>query len=175
LESTTPRLLDLGTVYLVNAVRCYTNQNKPPNKTAARLCLPFSLADIHDILSHHDEAHVLCCGAEAATHFFGVSSMTDAFKSQGMYRTLLPYNPPKPKKDAPPLDPILEPPDPSKFPPLRVWFTYHPAFLLRRRSPSHLKSVTEHLDLMVGTITGRIAIDRPTILTPPTSIAENLP
>lgn len=175
LGSTTPTLLDLGTVYLVNAVRCHSYRDRPPNKTQARLCAPYTLRDFASILPHHAETHVLCCGTEAATYLFGVTKMQDALRSQGQYRTLLPYNPPKPKKGAPPLSPELEVPDPSSFPPFRVWFTYHPAFLERRRSPSHIRSVVEHLDMMVGTITGRIDPDTPTVLDTPIPITEPLP
>lgn len=122
-----------ASIYLLNAVRCYTVDNTPPKATHYKACLPYTTADIDSILAVHSEtskAAAVALGADAAlylhyTYRGNKAKQKDAFAANGVPSTLLTTR-------------------------LSLYATYHPAYLLR--NPNYFQTVSDHMQLVADYI-----------------------
>lgn len=130
LTKTTPPLLSLASLYLTNAVRCWTPGNTDPTAKQKAACLPHTLSDILTILPLHPRCALLLLGGSACTALFK-TPMSTILKSQGRPRPVMLTK----KKPHP------------TFPLLPTFATYHPAYLLRE--PSAIRAVGDHLDVLI--------------------------
>lgn len=120
-------LHEVADIYLANACRCRPPQNRTPTVGQIKKCRPHLHADIRTLLGCYARVYILCAGASAARSVLNLS-LSKAFSRQGL-----------PQKLA------------EDLPPLPVFCTYHPAFLLRQ--PSQITSVRDHLLLLGSSIT----------------------
>ncbi len=130
----------LATVYLANAVRCYSGR-KPTESTVAH-CRLWLADDIATICRDHPSLTILCCGKHAARAALNMG-LKDATKHQGtvlpdIWATLLPTD---------------------THTNIRVFSTNHPAYLMAGRNPSAARNVFDHLALVVAHLTGARPID----------------
>lgn len=62
----------ISSIYLANAVRCYTINNAVPRAPAFRACLPYTLQDLRHTLFRHKENHlaVVLLGGDTTVAFY---------------------------------------------------------------------------------------------------------
>lgn len=179
LQGTTPSIESLCTVYLTNAVRCRTVRDRTPTEKYRRTCLPHFLKDLRKIVDHHEETILFVLGGVAAGALFH-SSLEDLMKRQGIPRSLnwkplVSYLPSRRKPGA-----ILTPlhhhyrkglATLASLPELPTFSTYHPAFLMKRRSPAHWSAVCDHLELLRDHLTGSFKPTSATVISTPSPIS----
>lgn len=128
---------DRADVYLGNTVRCRPPKNATPSKSQVKKCLPYLWADLNEVCDKYKEVWVLCCGATAIAPF-GFKSLRDALSHQGDWKEL-------------PETGLTPPPQ------VRIFSTYHPAYLLR--NPSASAVVETHLRMMQRAMDGVGTLD----------------
>ncbi len=155
---------DIATIYLANAVRCRPPSNADPTPGQIRLCRGHLEADLRLIMAQHPQVYVLCMGAKAALAA-GHKSIKSALRFQGNTHEWFPK-----------LDPLecgtfmadhhLTDYGPVNLP---TFYTYHPGALLPGRTfgggrdPSHMRAVTDHLELLWEVMSGKREIVTRTI------------
>jgi len=119
-----------GDVWVTNAVRCRPPYKVDPTGRHVRACAKWLREDIKALQEQYREVWVLCVGKQAAMSMLGVKSLKDALSMQGKLVKTIPYV----------LDPLARP--------VRVYTTFHPAFLLREPSSAKDAAVEDHLAYM---------------------------
>ncbi len=139
------KLDERADVYCGNAVRCRPPGNRTPNKTQLKACYVFLLADVVRLQQEYDEVLVLAVGGPAARSVWG-TSLKQAFMKQGNFTDW--HN-------------LVKEPDPVPKP-VRVFATYHPAFI--QREPSSGLSVKRHMQMLVDYLDGKLGYELPDLL-----------
>lgn len=132
----------IADIYIGNAVRCRPVANATPTVAQRNACRLYWRADLRELARHYRAVVVLCVGATATQSVLRLS-LAEALRHQGT--------------------PIEVPDGPT----VRVFSTYHPAVLLRHRSPSLADSVLEHLRVLVAHLRGDRAYRLTAGLPPP--------
>lgn len=156
-------LSSLCTVWLTNASRCWTPLTQQPKVSHRTKCSSRWIPeDLSFILDHHPnqpQIDVLCLGADASDAVIrlvrkvdrafskGTSPLTFLIKNQGT------VTPPLPTARH---DPI----------PLRLWATYHPAYLIREGGVQ-APTVSAHLSLIVHALAGTAIPASAPLVVPP--------
>jgi uracil-DNA glycosylase family 4 len=117
-------------VWATNAVKCAKPYNGNVLLRHVRRCQKHLWEDISNLVGVYDDVWVLCVGGVAARAVLGVTRTSDAFRRQGELLRKLPF-------DGRPL--------PG---PVRVFATFHPAYLLRENKRTLEAVVADHLRLM---------------------------
>lgn len=145
----------LATIYLTNVARCYHRDGDAPPRASFTACRPKLLTDIAYLATlHASPFNILCLGAEATSHLctlLGLKSLSLA-KALSLQSKLL--NLPA-SKDAPG----------RQEHPLRLFFTYHPAYLARDHNV--LPAIDDHLTLLRSALTGTLPSPSRPLLVPP--------
>ncbi len=122
---TTYKLHDHADIYLSNAVRCRPPANEAPAKRQLTACRPHLLQDISTLLDMYGQDNLfLCCLGAKATDQLAGTTITKALLSQGL--------PAIPKK--------------SELPPVRMFYSYHPAAMAPGRQPELIHPFDAHLN-----------------------------
>lgn len=140
-----PGLNKRCTVYLDNVARCGTwGTMGEPTKAQYTTCAPKLLDTIRSIATVHARVLLLLTGAPAIWHTYhtltgkGISS-ANAFDRSGH---------------------VLELPN---LPPLQLFSTYHPAYIIRKNAI--IEAVIDHLHLVSDALDGTLAVpSKPTML-----------
>lgn len=109
-------------IYLSNAVRCRPPHNATPSVKHRTACRPYLLEDIESLKLVYDRVAILCVGASATQQVLKLT-LTKALRANGLYA-------------ASPLN-------------IRVFSTYHPAYIMPHRSPTTITSVRDHLNILL--------------------------
>ena len=125
-----------ASVFLTNTARCFHVEGDNPPARCFKACFPHTLADLRLLSPHCSELIVVCLGANAASnlHFFlGVPkvNLASALSLQGHQYPL----PPLPSTSL-----------------VRVFTTFHPAYVLRERKRIH--AVADHLQILSSHLSG---------------------
>lgn len=127
-------LHELATVYIGNAVRCFTVGNNAPTNASVRACSDYLLHDIDAIHSSASSLSVLCLGAVAVSGTLvhmeqsRLESQKEAFKLNGStLRTTTGHD-------------------------VRFYATYHPAFILRKKHM--IMVVIDHIQMLSSQLQG---------------------
>lgn len=138
-----------ASVYLSNGARCY-NPAAPSGVCTIhemRKCWPHTESDLALISSVHTSLHLVALGALPTSliteRYLGKSlAIGKAIRLNGSTTSIL-----------------------NKT--WHIYFTFHPSYLLRRRSPSHVRSVSEHLQILSDRLSGiHPTVTRPTLIPP---------
>lgn len=143
----------LATIYLTNAVRCYTVNNDAPPARSYTACATYLATDLSTILHHHEPAPVrilVFLGGESVKYgherLLNVSGMS---LKQGFNEQLVTYDQlvdpttthlPKSRRTLTPV------------PPFKVINLYHPSFLLR--NPNAIHPTVGHNQLVLDALRG---------------------
>lgn len=137
--------LDISSVYLANAVRCWTPLSAQPKSKHYDACWPHTAEDLERIADNHAAPiRILCLGVQAAKaalkHLCNSKqrSFKHLLRSQGT---------------------------PSSCNRYLLYFTFHPAAVLRNRPLIH--AVADHLSILHDAITGKRPKPSRPILVPP--------
>lgn len=129
-------------IVATNAVKCVPPYRVDPRVTQCKACGGYLGEDFAAVLEAYDEVKVLCLGKVAALAVLGSKTLKAAMRRQGELVTRLPWA------------------DEPLSKPVRVFTTYHPAFILRDPKPAILGAVEDHLALLredaTGTVEGRV-------------------
>lgn len=143
-----PGLRSLATIYITNAVRCYTLDDAEPVWTKhVKPCWPHTASDLRTISALHDR-FVLCCLGTVA--------------SQAVYAFLLGHKKKMSGRDASKRNGEL-----IDFfgKPAHLFSLIHPAFL--DREPNNIISLSMQLDLVKDALLGTLPVpSRPNIVPP---------
>jgi uracil-DNA glycosylase family 4 len=127
------KLSELGHVYLTNAVKCRPGQNETPGKKIQKACFPLLAQDIAQLCGEYQRVTLLLAGATACSSVLN-SSLTAALNNQGQFFSVK----------------VGE----GQVAKLRVFATYHPAYVLRQ--PSTINVVRDHLLLVHRVLSGQM-------------------
>lgn len=135
-----PAIRPLASIYVTNAVRCWTvNNDKPKWKDHHKPCHQHLLTDLTTILALHSKASkvlIVCLGSPASKHILQLllgekaPRQQDLFKQQARLYTLR---------------------DPLPHAQVRVFHTYHPAYIIRNPQAAH--TVARHMRLVHALLT----------------------
>ena len=156
-------LLSLTCVWLTNASRCWTPLTEQPKVSHRNACsrawMPQDLAFLRTNHPSCPTLNVLCLGADAADTMLRLVRLTDKSFAKGSspLSFLL--------KNQGTLTPALPVPGHEGWV-LRLWGTYHPAYLLREGGVQ-MPAVSGHLSLLVHTLSGAVPVSTPPTLVPP--------
>lgn len=137
----TPKLAEHADIYLTNSVRCRPPSNATPNKGYLRACRPYLEGDVRALAAAYSNVVLLCAGSTASQAIAGVKQK-EGISRQGEQTELGGVT-------------------------VRVWHTYHPAYLLRRREPAKINAVAEHVGHLRRYLRGEEDFRIPTIEVPP--------
>lgn len=125
-----------ASVYLTNAVRCWTLNDKKPHATKhIKPCLPHTLADLKAICHAHSQVILILIGSVSAQAIWKLlggqkkMSMQSAFKRNGSVVQWEGHT-------------------------LYLFTTFHPAFLAREGGANYIHSVHNHLQLVSDLLAG---------------------
>jgi uracil-DNA glycosylase family 4 len=173
------KLEEKADVYLSNAVRCRPPQNDTPNKTQLKSCQGFLLADIRRLQREYEEVVVLAVGGPAVTSSLSIT-LKKSFGRQGDFSNFpalicgtkreeddrfanlgaLILETSKVQRKFLEMVGDIAGSDEYPYPePVRVFTTYHPAYVLRE--PSNGLAVKSHLQMLVDYLDGTLKIDEP--------------
>lgn len=134
-------------IFLTNALRCRTGfRDPPPTRGQINACRPHFEADLAQIagLCDPNQLYLLLCGGPAVTLALGGGSLRSAFRRNGSTIQLGDHK--------------------------WTWVaTYNPAFILKRKSPSHIRSVDSHLTILSNRIDGVEPAPTKPVIIPPRS------
>lgn len=126
---------ELASVYITNAVRCFTVGNVEPTASQCKACAPHTLADLEAISSYHEQVYLLCLGAVASSSFLkhvvgqkGSVKQAEAFRLNGKYVEYAPGHQ------------------------VRFYATMHPAAALRQRHYAHV--IKDHIAMLSEALQG---------------------
>lgn len=134
-------------IFLTNSVRCRPPMNATPVKKHMKACKPYLLHDLETLRTAYQEVVILCAGA-VATRTISNCSQKQGFSRQGDYTTIGDHE-------------------------YRVFHSYHPSYLNRRRSPASINAVADHMDYLRRYLRGQDSFEIPLIPDPP--LAPNPP
>jgi uracil-DNA glycosylase family 4 len=136
-----PKLSEHADIYLTNSVRCRPPSNATPNKGYLRACRPYLEGDVRRLAAAYNTVTLLCAGSVASQAVAGCKQR-EGLSRQGEQLEFGGCN-------------------------IRVWHTYHPAFLLRRREPAKINAVSEHISHLRRYLRGEEDFAIPEIPDPP--------
>lgn len=142
-------------VWATNAVKCAKPYKKNIKPKHIRECNGHLFEDFLVLQRKYESVWVLCVGLPAVQAVLGVKKLGDAFGRQGDVVEFLPHYP----------EPLERP--------VRVFSTYHPAFLLRDGRQGKITAVQDHLRLMKQSME-KVGVERAKVreVTPTEFLAE---
>jgi len=161
-----------ASIYLTNAVKCYTVNNDNPPARSYTACSTYLLSDIISILTHHKDAAVrvlVLLGGEAVKYVHErVLAVRGLSLKKGFSDQLQCYN----SVIDPDTAPIKGQPRPHiSVPSFRVICMYHPSFLLR--NPNAIHPTVGHNQLVLDALSGISVAPTPPVIEPTRPPATN--
>lgn len=146
-----PKLHEVATIYLTNAVRCFTVGNGEPPTKSLSACAPHTVQDLEEIAAFHSTTYVLCMGAVAIKSFLKFMTAQAAAKAT--------------QKDAFRLNGLEFPLPSGRL--VRFYGTYHPMAAEHQR---HLRMViVDHISMLAAHIRNQAPIVAQPAFVPPRS------